>query len=111
MRHGEDLFCFRLKSRFEPGDALIVCPGAPNRACEMMYSQRAWDMGLACHACGWDPATPEWRPERAEGTLKHKTPASERLFELARARKTRVRKSKRHVMTRRQPKLGKGLQT
>ena len=85
--HGEDLFCFRTKARFAPGDPLVVCPGAPDKACGMMVAKRAWDIGLACHGCGWDPSAPEWQPPR--WARARQVSAADRLLELARAQTRR----------------------
>ena len=85
--HGEDVFCFLSKVRFAPGDALVACPGTPQRPCGMLISKRALEAGLTCHACGWNPDAPAWRP-----TPPRRAPAgsaADRLRARARARAER----------------------
>lgn len=60
--HGKDVRCYRTKVRLMPGVPIVICPGIPSVRCRSIYKKAAWDMGLRCHHCGFDPSRPRWRP-------------------------------------------------
>lgn len=60
--HGEDVFCFRTKARLEPGEPIVICPGTSKTTCGMIYKASAWELGIPCHNCRFDPSKPAWHP-------------------------------------------------
>jgi hypothetical protein len=80
--HGRDVFCMRTKARLKPGEAIVVCPGTSRESCGMIYKAAAWETGLPCHHCRFDPKAPAWSPPVPK--TKEARPL-ERLLRLARA--------------------------
>lgn len=62
-RHGKDVFCSRTKARLRAGEPIVICPGISAVSCGAVYRKPAWETGLRCHLCGFDPSRPRWRPQ------------------------------------------------
>ena len=77
--HGSDVFCFRSKARLNAGEPIVICRGTPQRACDMIYKEAAWEIGIPCHNCRFDPSQPSWRPPQL-----HERSSLDALFALAR---------------------------
>ena len=70
--HGEEVYCFRTRARLQPGDEIAVCPGTAQHPCGMLYKLSAWQVGLACPHCGFDPTQPAWQPPATNSNVKAK---------------------------------------
>jgi hypothetical protein len=61
-RHEKEAYCYRTKARLRPGEPIVICPGVPEVPCGAPYKKAAWETGLRCHVCGFDPSRPRWCP-------------------------------------------------
>jgi len=60
--HGEGARCARSKAVLKPGEAIVRCPGTPQRPdCGLLFRAIAWPIAR-CHGCGHDPKQPSWTP-------------------------------------------------